>query len=266
MPAPSPAQIYGDWIYNPRDNEWTNWRVPTMPAISHPPQFAVDQVGRDLMNQQSLYDSSRSPNAPPSQQQEPYYGPAPGPSPDRPALQPPTDSTPYFGPSDSPQPIEQDPGTMTDPVPYYGPYDQQPDIQQDPGTVTDPVPNYGPDIAQDPGSMTDPGPYFGPEPTAPGGAPSDFNQSQWDTGMWGYNANGDWVNFGAQQPQIAQSASPASAQYGAPIGPGLQGTPGQTEEPWGISPRFSNSYGNYLPSFGGAGGWASGLAAAIKIR
>jgi hypothetical protein len=38
--------------------------------------------------------------------------------------------------------------------------------------------------------------------------PSDFNQAQWDSGMWGYNAAGNWTNWTSPDLQNAASSQP----------------------------------------------------------
>src|ERR1017187_8071707 len=38
--------------------------------------------------------------------------------------------------------------------------------------------------------------------------PSDFNQQQWDSGMWGYNAAGNWTNWTSPDLQNAASSQP----------------------------------------------------------
>jgi hypothetical protein len=57
------------------------------------------------------------------------------------------------------------------------------------------------------------------------GTPSDFNQQQWDTGMWGYNGSGDWTNFSA--PKSGNTSTPNAAgnlaSAGIPTSPSNSG-------------------------------------------
>src|ERR1017187_6212338 len=44
--------------------------------------------------------------------------------------------------------------------------------------------------------------------------PSDFNQAQWDSGMWGYNSAGEWTNWQSPDLQNAASSQPWQQNVG----------------------------------------------------